>query len=47
MTAKESAVFPQILIVFGAALLGLLGAMHLVYTFFSDKFDARDPAASR
>jgi len=39
-------VFPQILIVFGAALLGLLGAMHLVYTFFSDKFDARDPAVS-
>jgi hypothetical protein len=37
---------PQILIVLGAALLGLLGVLHLFYTFFSNKFDARDPAVS-
>ena len=36
----------RILIVLGAALLGLLGVLHLVYTFFSNKFDARDPAVS-
>jgi hypothetical protein len=37
---------PRIFIVVGAAVLGLLGALHLVYTFFSNKFDARDPAVS-
>jgi hypothetical protein len=39
-------VLPYVLIVFGAALLGLLGAVHLFYTFFTNKFDARDPAVS-
>ncbi|HEX4597241.1 MAG TPA: hypothetical protein VH278_05605 [Burkholderiaceae bacterium] len=36
----------RILIVLGAGVIGFLGAMHLVYTFFSNKFDARDPAVS-
>jgi hypothetical protein len=40
------ATLPQILIVLGAAVFGLLGAMHLFYTFFTNKFDARDPTAS-
>ncbi len=36
----------QILIALGAALLGLLGTIHIVYTFFTNKFEARDPATS-
>ena len=28
----------------GASIVGVLGALHLFYTFFSDKFLARDPA---
>jgi hypothetical protein len=37
---------PQILIILGASVVGLLGSIHLAYTFFTNKFDARDPAAS-
>jgi len=37
---------PQILIILGASVVGLLGSVHLVYTFFTNKFDARDPAVS-
>ena len=37
---------PRILIVLGASVIGLLGSIHLVYTFFTTKFDSRDPAAS-
>jgi hypothetical protein len=37
---------PQILIAFGAAVLGLLGTIHIVYTFFTKKFEARDAATS-
>jgi hypothetical protein len=36
----------QSLIVVGAAVFGLLGTMHLLYTFFTDKFDARDAATT-
>ena len=32
----------QALIVIGAATLGVLGTIHLAYTFFTNKFDARD-----
>ena len=35
----------QILIIIGAAILGLLGAVHLVYTFFTSRLDPYDPAA--
>ena len=35
---------PKVLMVLGAAVVGLLGAIHLFYTFFSNKFDVRDPA---
>ena len=28
----------------GASIFGVLGTLHLFYTFFSDKFLARDPA---
>jgi hypothetical protein len=34
----------QILVVFGAALWGLLGTIHIVYTFFTSKLEPRDPA---
>ena len=34
----------QTLIVAGALMLGLLGTLHLAYTFFSNKFDPRDAA---
>jgi hypothetical protein len=37
---------PQMLIAAGAGVFGLLGAMHLYYTFFTNKFETRDPAAS-
>jgi len=37
---------PQVLIFFGAALFGLLGTIHIVYTFFTKKFEARDAATS-
>ena len=34
----------RILIAFGAALLGLLGSIHVIATFFTNKLDPRDPA---
>jgi len=33
----------QILIVVGATIFGVLGAIHLLYTFFTNKFEAYDP----
>lgn len=36
----------QTLIIIGAAIFGLLGTAHLVYTFFTNKFDARDSAVT-
>jgi len=36
----------QILIIFGAALMGLLGTLHIVYTFFTNKLEPRDPATA-
>lgn len=36
----------QILIIIGATIFGLLGTAHLVYTFFTNKFDARDSAVT-
>lgn len=32
----------QILLIIGATILGVLGTIHLVYTFFSNKFNAFD-----
>ena len=34
----------QTLIILGAAIFGILGTLHLLYTFFTPKFDASDPA---
>lgn len=36
----------QILLIVGAAIFGVLGTIHLLYTFFSNKFDARDTSVS-
>ncbi len=33
----------QGLILLGAGIYGVLATTHLIYTFFSNKFDARDP----
>lgn len=37
---------PRILIASGAAVLGLLGALHIVYTFFTNKLEPRDAATA-
>jgi hypothetical protein len=37
---------PQLLIIVGAMLFGLLGTVHLAYTFFTNKFDARDASTT-
>ncbi|WP_339863618.1 LIC_13387 family protein [Paremcibacter congregatus] len=34
----------QILLIIGAGIFGLLGSLHLIYTFFTPKFDSHDPA---
>jgi hypothetical protein len=36
----------QVLLIVGATIFGVLGTLHLVYTFFSNKFDAYDPAVT-
>ena len=36
----------QMLIAFGAALMGLLGTIHIVYTFFTKKLEPREAATS-
>ncbi len=35
----------QILIITGAAIFGILGSVHLIYTFFTNKFDPYDLSA--
>jgi len=37
----------QILLITGASIFGLLGLMHLLYTFFTHKFNAFDPAVTQ
>ncbi len=37
----------QILVAASASVLGLLGGLHLLYTFHGDKLHPRDPAARR
>ena len=44
---KEQAMFPQILIASGAAVLGLLGTLHIVYTFFTNKLEPRECRSRR
>lgn len=33
----------QILLILGASIFGILGTVHLLYTFFTNKFEAHDP----
>lgn len=37
----------QELMILGAAIYGLLGSAHLLLTFFSNKFEAHDPAVTQ
>ena len=36
----------QILLIIGASIFGILGAVHLLYTFFTNKFEARDSSVT-
>lgn len=36
----------QILLIVGTSVFGLFGAIHLMYTFFSNKFEAFDPTVT-
>ena len=36
----------QILLIVGASIFGVLGTMHLLYTFFTNKFEAYDPSVT-
>jgi len=36
----------QILLIIGASIFGILGTFHLIYTFFTNKFDAYDPSVT-
>ncbi len=36
----------QSLIIIGASIFGILGVAHLIYTFFTNKFDAFDPSVT-
>ena len=36
----------QILLIMGASIFGILGAIHLFYTFFTNKFDAHDSSVT-
>ena len=37
----------QVLLIVGATIFGILGSIHLLYTFFTNKFDAFDPTATK
>lgn len=36
----------QVLIIIGASIFGILGTIHLLYTFFTTKFDAYDSSVT-
>ena len=36
----------QVLIIIGASIFGVLGSIHLIYTFFTNKFEAYDSAVT-
>ena len=36
----------QILLIIGASIFGVLGATHLMYTFFTNKFEAHDSSVT-
>jgi hypothetical protein len=36
-------VISQVLFIIGTGIFGILGFVHLIYTFFTDKFNAYDP----
>jgi hypothetical protein len=40
-------VIEQVLLILGASIFGLLGFIHLLFTFFTNKFDAFDPTTTK
>ena len=36
----------RLLLIIGASIFGVLGTFHLLYTFFSNKFEASDPSVT-
>ncbi len=36
----------QVLVIVGASIFGVLGAVHLIYTFFTNKFNAYDSSVT-
>ncbi len=42
MCNRSQCLIEQILLIVGATIFGTLGAIHLVYTFFSNRFNASD-----
>lgn len=36
----------QILLIMGASIFGILGVIHLMYTFFTNKFEAHDSSVT-
>ncbi len=43
---RSSMMMEQIVLIVGCLIFGLLGTAHLIYTFFTNKFDAYDPAVT-
>ncbi len=39
--------FDQVLLIIGAVIFGILGTIHLIYTFFSNKFNAFDKTVTK
>ena len=37
----------QILLIVGSSIFGILGTVHLLYTFFTNKFEAYDPEVTK
>ena len=44
--ASANQMIAQWLLILGAAILGVLGAAHLIFTFFTDKFEAFDSSTA-
>ena len=44
--SMELGMVEQLLIIIGASIFGLLGTIHLLYTFFTNKFNAYNPSVT-
>lgn len=43
----RSRIVDKILLILGASIFGVLGTVHLLYTFFTNKFDAYDSSVTK